>query len=155
MATTRTIVVEGGRVVENAADIVHAEWKSGLLMEERLHAELRRFVSPDATFHELYAHMNVCIRANGFVKLDFPGNPGDSILRSKDERISIEQGDGTGLFPFEPHIGLPDSGYGFRREGIHCFWRWRIDSALTDERRDVFHESTSLWRGLLHRVHAL
>lgn len=58
----RTIVLEGGRVVENPADIARGEWKSGLLLEERLHAELLRFVTTDTTFHQLYAHMNAVIQ---------------------------------------------------------------------------------------------
>lgn len=122
----RTIVVENGRVVENAADIVHAEWKSGLLMEERLHAELLRFAAPDTTFHELYAHMNEFIRRNGFVNLDFLGNLGHSIVRSRDERMYVERGNharlaDADLFTFEPHIGRLGSAYGFKREDIYYF----------------------------------
>lgn len=127
----RTIVLEGGRVVETPADIARGEWKSGLLLEERLHAELLRFVTTDTTFHQLYAHMNAVIREAGFVNLDFLGNLGHSIVRSRDARVYIERGNHArlaeaGLFTFEPHIGLPGSAYGFKREDIYRFEAGRL-----------------------------
>lgn len=37
----RTIVIENGSVVERIEEIKNAEWRGGLLMEERLHREMR------------------------------------------------------------------------------------------------------------------
>lgn len=41
----RTVVVENGKVVDNIELIENQEWKSGLQMEDKLHAELFRFVA--------------------------------------------------------------------------------------------------------------
>ena len=54
----RTIIVENGMVVEDIGLIENPEWKSGLQMEEKLHAELLRFATKETTFEELYYHMN-------------------------------------------------------------------------------------------------
>ncbi len=54
----RTIVLQDGKAVENLDSIQNTGWKNGLLMEEKLHNELRRFVTRETTFEELYYHMN-------------------------------------------------------------------------------------------------
>ena len=41
----RTVVVENGKVVDNIELIENQEWKSGLQMEDKLHAELFRFAA--------------------------------------------------------------------------------------------------------------
>ena len=122
----RTIIVEKGEVVDDIEQIENSEWKSGLQMEEKLHAELLSFVTKETTFEELYYHMNEFIVENGFVNLDFMGNLGHSIVKSKDDRIYIEKGNTKKLgdvhyFTFEPHIALPDSKYGFKKENIYYF----------------------------------
>lgn len=122
----RTIIVEQGEVVDNIEQIENSEWKSGLQMEEKLHAELLSFVTKETTFEELHYHMNEFIVKNGFGNLDFMGNLGHSIVKSKDDRIYIEKGNTKKLgdvhyFTFEPHIALPDSKYGFKKENIYYF----------------------------------
>ena len=72
----RTIIVENGEVVDDIELIQNQEWKSGLQMEDKLHAELFRFVTKGTTFEELYYHMNEFIVENGFVNLDFIGGIG-------------------------------------------------------------------------------
>ena len=122
----RTIIVENGEVVDDIAQIQNQEWKSGLQMEEKLHAELFRFVTKETTFEELYYYMNEFIVENGFVNLDFMGNLGHSIVKSKGDRVYIERGNVMKLgdvkyFTFEPHITFPDSKYGYKKENIYYF----------------------------------
>ena len=122
----RTIIVENGEVVDDIELIQNQEWKSGLQMEEKLHAELFRFVTKETTFEELYYHMNEFIVENGFVNLDFMGNLGHSIVKSKGDRVYIERGNVMKLgdvkyFTFEPHITFPDSKYGYKKENIYYF----------------------------------
>lgn len=121
----RTLIVQNGRVVE-CEEIQNAEWKSGLLMEDYLHEELFRFVTPQTTFEELYYHMNHIIEEKGFVNLDFLGNLGHSIVKEKKDRIYTEKGNHTCLgdvayFTFEPHIAVKGSRYGYKKENIYYF----------------------------------
>lgn len=122
----RTIIVENGEVVDRIDKIQNNEWRNGLLMEERLHQELREFVTPQTTFEELYLHINGFILDNGFVNLDFLCNLGHSIVKHKDERVYIERGNhlllsSVDYFTFEPHISVPDSKYGYKKENIYYF----------------------------------
>ena len=122
----RTSIVENGEVVDDIELIQNQEWKSGLQMEDKLHAELFRFVTKETTFEELYYHMNEFIVENGFVNLDFMGNLGHSIAKVKSDRIYIEKENKTKLgdvkyFTFEPHIAFPDSKYGYKKENIYYF----------------------------------
>ena len=122
----RTIIVENGEVVDDMELIQNQEWKSGLQMEEKLHAELFRFATKKTTFEDLYYHMNEYIVKNGFVNLDFMGNLGHSIVKSKGDRVYIERGNVMKLgnvkyFTFEPHITFPDSKYGYKKENIYYF----------------------------------
>ena len=112
-------IVENGMVVEDIGLIENPEWKSGLQMEEKLHAELLRFATNETTFEKLYYHMNEFIVENGFVNLDFMGNLGHSIVKTQGDRVYIEKGNMTKLgdvkyFTFEPHIAFPDSKYGYK-----------------------------------------
>ena len=122
----RTIIVENSKVVEDIGLIENPEWKSGLQMEEKLHAELLRFATKETTFERLYYHMNEFIVENGFVNLDFMGNLGHSIVKTKGDRVYIEKGNMTKLgdvkyFTFEPHISFSDSKYGYKKENIYYF----------------------------------
>jgi len=122
----RTIIVEGGQVVSGIADIKSDKWRNGLLMEEELHTEMKKFVTPDTTFEELYYHMNQYIQEHGYINLDFLGNLGHTIVRKKEDRIYIEKGNYTKLgetayFTFEPHISAAGSKYGYKKENIYYF----------------------------------
>lgn len=122
----RTIVIENGLAVDNIDKIQNDEWRSGLLMEERLHRELIDFAAPYTTFEELYYHINEVITREGYVNLDFMGNLGHSIVKVKDSRIYIEKGNAARLsdvdyFTFEPHISVPNSKYGYKKENIYYF----------------------------------
>lgn len=122
----RTIIVENGKVVEDIGLIENPEWKRGLQMEQNLHAELLRIATKETTFEELYYHMNEFIVENGFVNLDFMGNLGHSIVKTKGDRVYIEKGNMKKLgdvkyFTFEPHIAFPDSRYGYKKENIYYF----------------------------------
>lgn len=122
----RTIIVENGKVVDDIELIQNQEWKSGLKMEEKLHAELLSFAKKETTFEELYYHMNEFILKNGFVNLDFMGNLGHSIVKMKSDRVYIEKGNKSKLgdmkyFTFEPHIAYPNSKFGYKKENIYYF----------------------------------
>lgn len=122
----RTVILENGRVVPDAAQVQNPAWKTGLLTETFLHEELLRFARPGTTFEELYVHMNAQIREKGFVNLDFHGNLGHSIEKRLDERIYTEKGNNKKLadvpyFTFEPHIAAPGTPWGFKKEDIYFF----------------------------------
>ena len=87
----RTIIMENGKVVEDIGLIENLEWKRGLQTEEKLHTELLRFATKKTTFEKLYYHMNEFIVENGFVNLDFMGNLGHSIVKTKGDRVYIEK----------------------------------------------------------------
>lgn len=127
----RTIIIENGTVVNHIENIKNSEWRNGLLMEEALHNELRRFVTPDITFEQLYYYMNDYIRNNGYINLDFLGNLGHSIVKDKNDRIYIEKGNKKKLsevdyFTFEPHITTKNSLYGYKKENIYFFENDRL-----------------------------
>lgn len=122
----RTIIIENGHVVDNINCIQKAEWKAGLLMEQRLHQELLDFVDERTTFEELFYHINTRIVSEDFINLDFLGNLGHSIEKRNEDRIYIEKGNQTRLgdipyFTFEPHISRPDSAFGYKWENIYYF----------------------------------
>ncbi|MBP3604165.1 MAG: aminopeptidase P family protein [Lachnospiraceae bacterium] len=121
----RTIIIEKGKIVEND-NVSNEEWKNGLLMEEYLHEEMCKFVTPKTTFEELYYYINNIIERKGYINLDFMGNLGHSIVRLKSDRVYIEKGNQISLgdvdyFTFEPHISVPNSKYGYKRENIYYF----------------------------------
>ena len=121
----RTIILENG-VVTDKDKIVNAEWKNGLLMEDKLHNELIEFVGMKTTFEELYYHINELILKEGFINLDFMGNLGHSIVKNKNDRVYTEKGNTQMIsdikyFTFEPHISIPGSKYGYKKENIYYF----------------------------------
>lgn len=121
----RTLIVENGKVVE-IDHVSNEEWKNGLLMEVHLHEEMCKFVTPKTTFEELYDYINGMIEEKGYINLDFLGNLGHSIVKHKNDRVYIEKGNKMSLgdvayFTFEPHISVPGSKYGYKRENIYYF----------------------------------
>ena len=122
----RTLIVENGRIIKDIEQIQNNEWRDGLKMEEYLHEAMLGFVSENTTFEELFYYINDQIKARGYVNLDFLGNLGHSIVKDKRHRIYIEKGNTEKLsaveaFTFEPHISLPGSLYGFKKENIYGF----------------------------------
>ena len=122
----RTIILENGKAVDDIKSICNDEWRAGLLMEEELHKELLEFAAPQTTFEELYYHINDLIVSRGFINLDFLGNLGHSIVKDKNDRIYTEKGNTALLsavdyFTFEPHISVPNSKYGYKKENIYYF----------------------------------
>ena len=123
---SRTLILENGAIVNEIDKISNIEWKNGLLMEDKLHDELRRFATPSTTFEELFYHINQYIADRGYINLDFLGNLGHSIVKNKADRIYIEKGNTTklcevNLFTFEPHISTKNSSYGYKKENIYYF----------------------------------
>ena len=121
----RTIILENGVVVDKA-DVNNVEWRNGLQMEDGLHKELLEFANIETTFEELYYHINEIITESGFINLDFMGNLGHSIVKNKGDRVYIEKGNKQKLsdvdyFTFEPHISIPRSKYGYKKENIYYF----------------------------------
>lgn len=122
----RTIILENGSAADDINSIRNDEWRRGLLMEEELHKELVAFATPQTTFEELYYHINQLIASHGFINLDFLGNLGHSIVKDKNDRIYTEKGNAAPLssvdyFTFEPHISIPNSKYGYKKENIYYF----------------------------------
>ena len=121
----RTVIIENGSVVDSD-DVTNDEWKKGLQMEEYLHEEMCKFVTPETTFEELYYYINGIIEEKGYINLDFMGNLGHSIVRHKNDRVYIEKGNqmclgNVSYFTFEPHISVKGSKYGYKRENIYYF----------------------------------
>ena len=122
----RTLVFEDGVLCDEPPKIKKEEWRKGLQMEEYLHQTLLDMGTPDMTFEELYGYMNELIVNKGFVNLDFLGNLGHSIEKNKNDRIYTEKGNRKRLsdvtmFTFEPHISIPNSPYGYKKEDIYYF----------------------------------
>lgn len=122
----RTVIVQDGVVITDAAKIRNDEWRAGLVMEEKLHGAMRAFVCKNTTFEELFFYINDVIKENGYMNLDFLGNLGHSIVKEKGQRIYIEKGNHAKLsevdaFTFEPHISLPSGKYGYKMENIYAF----------------------------------
>ena len=128
----RTIIIENGNVVDGT-EVKNTEWRNGLMMENRLHKELLDFVKPETSFEELYFHINEIIKDHGFINLDFMGNLGHSIAENKDDRVYIEKGNNQRIsdvayFTFEPHISVPGSKYGYKKENIYYFENGKLMS---------------------------
>lgn len=122
----RTLILENGKIVKDIEEIQNDEWRNALKMEEYLHKTMCSFADENTTFEELFYFINNQIKACGYVNLDFLGNLGHSIVKDKNQRIYIEKGNTEKLsaveaFTFEPHIGLPGSVYGFKKENVYCF----------------------------------
>jgi len=127
----RTLVLENGIVCEEIDRIEKDEWRNGLQMEAYLHKTLMNMAAPNMTFEELYDYMNDLIVKKGFLNLDFLGNLGHSIVKNKNDRVYIEKGNckrlsDVEMFTFEPHISVPDSKYGYKREDIYYFDNGRL-----------------------------
>ncbi|MCA9500534.1 MAG: M24 family metallopeptidase, partial [Nitrospira sp.] len=119
----RSYIVENGFV---SATPTNPELRRGVEAESYLHAEMRKFVNPDVSFHTLHEFANDLITSIGFVNLDFLGNVGHSIANTLDGRLFIEAGNhqklaSTRFFTFEPHIRHHNGKWGFKHEDIYYF----------------------------------
>lgn len=136
----RTIILQGGKVVENA-EVTDPEFKAGLEMEDKLHAFLVETATPEMTFHQLHAKVDEYLRGSGFENLDFLNNFGHSIVENmptgtffelkNDGRIFFDTTNNEKLssvrfFTFEPHIRRPGGKYGYKREDIYTFENGRL-----------------------------
>lgn len=122
----RTIIIENGTVKNSINEITNVEWKNGLILEDKLHEKMKNFVNRNTTFNDLFIYINNYIKQKGYVNFDFNGNLGHSIVKNKEDRVYIEKGNNlkisdVKLFTFEPHIGLKNSAYGFKKENIYYF----------------------------------
>lgn len=127
----RTLIVENGSIVKGIENIKNDEWRNGLNMENYLHEAMVGFVNENTTFEELFYYINDLIKGCGYSNLDFLGNVGHSIVSDRKYRIYIEKGNTEKLssveaFTLEPHIGLPGSLYGFKKENIYTFCDGKI-----------------------------
>ena len=120
------IIEQNGKIVKDVEQIQNDEWRNGLKMEVYLHEAMLGFVNENTNFEALFYYINDQIKARGYVNLDFLGNLGHSIVKDKKHRIYIEKGNTEKLsaveaFTFEPHISLPGSLYGYKKENIYGF----------------------------------
>ncbi|MCH9656109.1 MAG: M24 family metallopeptidase [Planctomycetes bacterium] len=118
-----SFVVEDGVVVVAPVGL---EFQRGLKLEEKLHLQLRRFVTPDTTFSDLFEFANDLITSEGYENLDFLGNVGHSIAKDLSRREFAESGNDCSLgsvncFTFEPHIREQGGRWGFKHENIYYF----------------------------------
>lgn len=127
----RTLIIENSNIIKDMNRIQNEEWKNGFWMEEYLHEAMLEFVKENTSFEDLFYYINGLIKAKGYINLDFLGNLGHSIVKDKKLRIYIEKGNTEKLsavqaFTFEPHISLPGSSYGFKKENIYRFCKGSI-----------------------------
>lgn len=128
----RTIIVENGNTIDSIDDVKNTEWKDGLEFEIMLHTALFDIIDDHTTFEDLYFHMNTLIEKNGYINLDFNKNLGHTINRYMFQRHYIEKGNrkrisSADYFTFEPHICIPNSEYGFKREDIYIFNNGKLE----------------------------
>lgn len=127
----RTIIIENGKTVPPEKTNI-PEFKAGLNAQKQLHEKLKKFITLETTFEDIYLKFNQLIDELGYKNLDFKKTLGHSIEKNKDNRIYIESGEKTkiknvNLFTFEPHIAKRPSGeYGFKHENIYSFKEEKI-----------------------------
>lgn len=119
----RSFVVENGRYTPSP---VQVPFKEGLHIEEQLHTEMTRYVTPETRFSDLYEYANDLISDYGYENLDFLNNLGHSIETDTSKRKFIdkdchEQLGNVQLFTFEPHVRKQNDKWGFKYEEIYYF----------------------------------
>jgi len=125
----RTLIIHGGRVVENSSSAGSAriqEFWDGVQFEKILHQFFQQAIHPDLTFEQVYRVMNEYIVRHGYVNLDFRKNLGHTIEKNINDRIYFEEGNSKRLgeavfFTFEPHVRADSSRYGYKKEDIYYF----------------------------------
>lgn len=119
----RSYAIEDGAFVANPS---RPEFRRGLNTQSILHSEMKGFVSVSTRFCDLFEFANDMIATLGFVNLDFLGNVGHSITRSREDRVYIDATNtrelaSVSFFTFEPHIREADGGWGFKHENVYFF----------------------------------
>ena len=119
----RSFVIENGTVVSSPETEIFAE---GLKIEKHLHNEMKKYVSPETTFSELFILGNKLITELGWENLDFLKNLGHSIESNPEDRRFIDSGcvekiGAVNYFTFEPHIRKKGNHWGFKHENIYYF----------------------------------
>ena len=121
---TRTIFMEDGEVAPEDRPS-HKENIEGLETEFAIHRALVEECNPDMTYEEIFYRLNGKIKDLGYVNLDYHGNLGHSIEFDEWDRYYLEKGSTKTIrevgkpFTLEPHIALPETGHGFKRENIY------------------------------------
>ena len=121
---TRTIFMEDGEVAPEDRPS-HKENIEGLETEFAIHRALIEECNPDMTYEEIFYKLNEKIKDLGYVNLDYHGNLGHSIEFDEWDRYYLEKGSTKTIrevgkpFTLEPHIALPETGHGFKRENIY------------------------------------
>lgn len=122
----RTLFMEEGKIA--AEDNPRSEvFRQGLNFELLLHRSLMETCKPEMTCEEIFFSINALISEGGFENLDYRHNLGHSVEIDKDDRVYLELGQKKTFgevnkpFTFEPHVRLPGSKLGFKRENIYYF----------------------------------
>ena len=119
----RAYYIESGVAIFPPID---PDFVDGHRVQMLLHAEMKRTVSRQTTFGELFDFVNEIIRREGYENLDFLGNLGHSIAQRLEDRSYIEVSNHRLLseipcFAFEPHIRKIGGVWGFKHENIYYF----------------------------------
>ena len=120
---SRSFPIENGTYAEIP---MSKEFQLGLNMENKLHIEMKEFVTPETKLSDLYHFGNQLISEFGFENIDFLSNLGHSIETDKSNRKYIDRNchdrfGSLNLFTFEPHIKLLSGVWGFKHENIYYF----------------------------------
>lgn len=119
----RSFAIEDGQFTVNP---VRREFRRGFDTQSQLHADMKGFVAENTRFCDLFEFANDLIASAGYVNLDFLGNVGHSIAKSRKDRVYIDAKNtdelsSVPLFTFEPHIRASSGAWGFKHENIYFF----------------------------------
>jgi Xaa-Pro aminopeptidase len=119
----RSFFVEKGCVQANPES---PEFSAGKQLLTKLHDEMKRFVTPSTTFHDLHEFACETVRQAGYENLDAHGNWGHSIAQRLQDRIYTTASNRIRLcdvpfFTFEPHVRKQHGIWGFKHEEIYFF----------------------------------
>lgn len=120
---SRTFAIEFGETTETPKTL---EYQNGLNFVRQLHTEMKHWLTPQSSFHQLFQWANVRIRESGFVNLDFRSNVGHSLSQDREQRAFIQAENHLALgeidfFSFEPFIRLKGGHWGFKHEDVFYF----------------------------------
>ena len=122
----RTFVMEKGSIIP-WNDSENEEIRSGMMLEEKLHAAFRENFSPQMTFAELHALTMELLQKNGYRNCDYHGNFGHTIEAHPDHRVTIIPEESRVIadygkpITYEPHICRIGGTIGVKFENMY-FW---------------------------------